>query len=106
MERLRELRESRRISQQRLAIELNTTQATISKYELGSSEPDSTMLRQYAKFFGVTTDYILGLTDNKIVIEANLSEDERKLLMKFRLINDVQKAQCQGYMDGLLDSKE
>lgn len=106
MSRIRELREERNISQQRLAIELSTTQAMISKYELEATELSSSMLCQYSKFFGVTTDYILGLTDHKIVIEADVSDDERKLLMKYRLINNVQKARCQGYLDGLLDSKE
>lgn len=106
MTRLRELREERKLSQQRLAMELNITQAMISKYELGATEPGSTMLKHYAKFFGVTTDYILELSDNKIVIEANLNDDERKLLTKYRLIDTQGKVQTQGYLDGLLENRK
>ena len=44
MIRLKELRKERRINQQKLAMELNMTQANISRYELGLSEPDFSVL--------------------------------------------------------------
>lgn len=53
MNRIRILREERGINQQRLAAELNVTQAMISKYELEISEPDLNTIRRIAEFFGV-----------------------------------------------------
>ena len=62
--RLKELRKSRGLSQQRLAMELNTTQNTISRYETGEREADYAMLIAIADYFGVSIDYLLGRTDN------------------------------------------
>ena len=61
--RLKELRKSRGLSQQRLAMELNTTQNTISRYETGEREADYAMLIAIADYFGVSIDYLLGRTD-------------------------------------------
>ena len=57
--RLKELRKSRGISQQRLAIELNTTQNTISRYETGERQADYSMLIAIANYFDVSIDYLL-----------------------------------------------
>ncbi|MBQ7412293.1 MAG: helix-turn-helix transcriptional regulator [Clostridia bacterium] len=62
--RLKELRKSRGISQQRLAIELNTTQNTISRYETGEREADYATLIAIADYFNVSIDYLLGRTSN------------------------------------------
>ena len=62
--RLKELRKSRGLSQQRLAMELNTTQNTVSRYETGEREADYAMLIAIADYFGVSIDYLLGRTDN------------------------------------------
>lgn len=51
MIRLKQLREAKHINQQKLAMELNVTQAAISKYEKGLSEPDIEMLKKIASFF-------------------------------------------------------
>ncbi|MBO5373963.1 MAG: helix-turn-helix transcriptional regulator [Clostridia bacterium] len=64
--RLKELRKSKGISQQRLAIELNTTQNTISRYETGERQADYSMLIAIANYFDVSIDYLLGRTDNPI----------------------------------------
>ena len=62
--RLRELRKSKGISQLKLAIDLNTNQNTISRYETGEREPGLCELIKIADYFGVSTDYLLERTDN------------------------------------------
>ena len=62
--KLKELRKSKRISQQRLAIELNTTQNTISRYERGERQADYRTLIALADYFNVSIDYLLERTDN------------------------------------------
>ncbi len=62
--RLRELRESKRLSQQRLAMDLNMSQNTISRYETGAHEPGITELVKIADYFHVSVDYLLERTDN------------------------------------------
>lgn len=62
--RLRELRKSRGISQLKLAMDLNTNQNTISRYETGEREPGITELITLADYFDVSVDYLLERTDN------------------------------------------
>lgn len=68
MFRLKELRESRRISQVRLAIELDLNQNTISRYENGVREADYKTLIAIADYFNVSLDYLLGRTENPKII--------------------------------------
>lgn len=103
MKRIKILRDERRMSQQRLAIELNVTQAMISKYELGLSEPDITTIRRLAEVFGVSADYLLEISDDKTSISSyGLSEAEKNVLFGFKRLDDLQKAKLQAYMQGLL----
>lgn len=60
---IRELRESKGLSQTQLAKELNVRQTAISRWELSENEPDIKTIISLAKFFDVTTDYLLGLED-------------------------------------------
>ena len=62
--RLKELRKAKGISQLRLAIELNTNQNTISRYETGEREPGINELIKIADYFDVSIDYLVGRTDN------------------------------------------
>lgn len=62
--RLKELRERRKISQVRLAIELDLNQNSISRYESGAREADYRTLIAFADYFNVSLDYLFGRTDN------------------------------------------
>ncbi len=74
--RLKELREKRKISQMRLAIELNLSQNSISRYESGMREADYKTLLAIADYFNVSLDYLFGRTDNpKINTEMKNGRD-------------------------------
>ncbi len=62
-QRLRELRLDKKLSMKQLAKEINTTDAAISNWENGVNEPKISYVISIAKFFGVTSDYLLGLED-------------------------------------------
>ena len=66
-QRLRDLREdgNRVIKQQEVAELLGTTQQTYSLWELGAREIPFHHVITLAKFYGVSIDYIAGLTNNK-----------------------------------------
>ncbi|MEZ3497281.1 MAG: helix-turn-helix domain-containing protein [Lachnospiraceae bacterium] len=63
-ERIRGLREDADLSQTELAQIFNVGQKTVSNWETGRNEPPYEILKKYAERFQVTTDYILGLTDD------------------------------------------
>lgn len=58
--RLKELRKNRKISQLKLAMDLNMNQNTISRYENMEREADYETLIKIADYFHVTLDYLLG----------------------------------------------
>lgn len=61
--RLKEIRKARGISQVKMAMDLNVSQNTVSRYETGEREADYAMLIRIADYFGVSIDYLLCRTD-------------------------------------------
>ena len=62
--RLKEIRKARGISQLKMALDLNTNQNTISRYETGEREPGIDELIKIADYFNVSVDYLIGRTEN------------------------------------------
>lgn len=62
--RLKGLRQEKSITQNELGAILGVGKTTISQYESETRSPDTNMLQRIADFFDVTTDYLLGRTDN------------------------------------------
>lgn len=60
---LRSLRLDNGLSQMQLSRLISIPQATIARFELGKTEPRLSDLRVFCRFFGVSADYLLGLTD-------------------------------------------
>lgn len=61
--RLRELRKERDVSQATLASALGVSKSTIGLYETGDTLPDAKTIYDIAKYFSVSSDYLLGLSD-------------------------------------------
>ena len=61
--RIRDLREDNDLKQLEVAKMLNCSQVCYSRYELGTRDIPTEVLIKLAKFYKVSTDYILGLTD-------------------------------------------
>lgn len=110
---LKELRLEKAISQAKLAEILGLTQDSISLWEKGKSLPATPYLIKLADFFGVSTDYLLGRSDDfgNIVLPTNsptvpaLSDEERQLLDLFSRMDRAQKIQALGYCEGLISVK-
>lgn len=65
MNRLKELRIDSDLSQAKLAELFNISQQAVSHYEKGIRDIDSSLLKNLANFFNVSTDYLLGISDIK-----------------------------------------
>lgn len=65
IERIIEIRKEQGYSQKEIAELLNTTQQQYAKYEKGIQEIPTRRIIELAKIFNVTSDYILGLSNNK-----------------------------------------
>ncbi len=62
-ERLKELRNEKELSQDELAKQTGLSRSAISAWESGTRVPAATAVVVLAKFFGVSSDYLLGLED-------------------------------------------
>lgn len=62
-ERLKELREKDKLTQKQLAEETGFSQGMIARWEHGVHEPTASAIIKLAEYFGVTTDYLLGVVD-------------------------------------------
>lgn len=60
---IKDMRISQGLSQYELAEKLTVSQSAVAKWELGKTEPTASALISMAKFFGVSTDYLLELED-------------------------------------------
>ena len=61
--RIRDLREDRDLTQKSLANFLNCSQQVYSNYELGQRDIPTDVLIKLSRFYSVSVDYILGLTE-------------------------------------------
>lgn len=62
--RIRDLREDNDLTQKQMSQKLNCSQQVYSNYELGQRDIPTDILIKLSKFYKVSTDYILGLTNN------------------------------------------
>lgn len=65
--RLRDLREDNDLTQQQIADFLNTKQTIYSRYERGFQNIPLEYLVELANYYNVSTDYILGRTENPVI---------------------------------------
>ena len=63
-QRIKDLREDRDLKQRQLAEFLNCSQQVYSNYELGQRDIPTDVLIRLSDFYGVSVDYLLGLTKN------------------------------------------
>jgi len=63
--RLKDVREDLDITQREIAEHLHIRQNTYSQYENGQRQLPIEILIDLAKFYNTSTDYLLGLTDEK-----------------------------------------
>ncbi len=63
--RIRDLREDNDLLQKHLAEYLHCSQVAYSRYELGLRDIPTQVLIDLAKFYKTSTDYLLGLTDER-----------------------------------------
>lgn len=106
MNRIRELREEKNITQVRLSIELEVSQETISAYEMEKYYPSVKSLIKLRKIFGVPIDYILGFSNSRYesLQTSDLSQDEIAVIHLYRNLTDSGKASVQAYLEGYLSA--
>lgn len=105
--RFKEIRTSRKLTQQQLADLLGLPIRTYQNYEREINEPDTEMLCKAADNLGVTVDYLVGYSDVMISSDrANITYDEQRLLDAYRQLDDTDKATVTRVVYALLNTAE
>ena len=78
--RLRELRDSKNMTQKQLAERLGLTKSVISAYETSMRYPSYDVLIRIASIFKVSTDYLLGMEQNRTIDISGLSIENERLI--------------------------
>lgn len=96
-ERIKKLREEQNLTQEQLAKDVGVNINTLASYERKIREPKIDKILLFAKYFGVTTDYLLGLTPYH-----SLSEQEQAN-SSLRFLSMERKAQIEELEKILVD---
>ena len=103
---MRELREDHDLKQSDIAKVLSVSQQYYSKYETGQNELPVRHLITLAKFYSISADYLLGITDFSTAIQNTNSDTPMKKLMNdISELNDTSIAAVRDYVD-LLQLRE
>ena len=79
-ERLKRLRESKNKTQEQIALLLHLNRKAISSYEHNEREPSLETTVLLARYFHVSTDYLLGVGRSRSINAAGLTEKEYLLI--------------------------
>lgn len=105
MNRIKELREAKKMTQVRLSIELNVSQETVSAYEKGKYYPSYQSLLKLSEIFNTSVDYIMGLSDKR-TIQKSAGELQDQLLALFGELSEVNREKALAYMQGMIDCEK
>ena len=79
-ERIKHLGEQRPMTQVDLAKYLGVTRSGVSAWEMGISVPSTQYIVELAKFFNVSTDYLLGMEETASVSLQGLTEKDIQIV--------------------------
>ena len=104
------LRERADITQVKLSKIVGVTKSTMSKYENGISIPNAELIGRIAAALNTSADYLVGNTADcsphkKGKEWVQLSDNDQKLLNRFRLLSERNKIKALERIDTLLDEQ-
>lgn len=106
-ERLKDLRHEKGVTITQVARACKVSIQCISSLEMGKRNPTGSTISMLADYFGVSTDYLLGRSDDfgNVNVQSTvsaLSEEEGELLALFRKMDRAQKVRVVAYCEGIV----
>lgn len=83
-QRLKQLIADRNITQRQLSAELNITVSTLNGYANDRREPDFLTLAMFARYFNVSTDYLLGISASSQPADIPMDHDAKRLFYYYQ----------------------
>lgn len=89
-DRLKSLRIENKLTQEELARHFYLNKSSISKYEKNLQLPENNLLQEIARFFDVSIDYLLAISDERNIISLNSlsSHEKAALIIGSKLMED------------------
>lgn len=96
------LRRNAGLTQQALADQFHLSQQTIYKYENGKAEPDIETLKQLARFFGVSVDFLVGNEEAIEELALDFTVDEKETISKIRRLSPKNRKAVNALLDQMI----
>jgi len=105
MNRIKKLREEKKMTQVRLSLELNVTQETVSAYESGKHYPSIPNLIKMSELFNASCDYIIGVSDVRTIMTGIRNDADISILSEFNSLTPMEQAMVKAYIQALKDRR-
>ena len=83
--RLKEMRVKKDVTLAKMANDLKSTEATLSRYENNKTEPNVTFLKEIAQYLNTSADYLIGLDTANIINDDEIPKEIVSLIRKHSL---------------------
>lgn len=110
--RIKELRLEKKLTQQALAENLGVNQTTLSKIECGLTTPDAMLLISLSRYFHVSADYVLYLSEERLSADLILADNMhylkkyRHLISLYQKMTPRQQTDCYRFLSSILGNNE
>ena len=105
MNRLKEIRKQKGLTQTEVAQKLNIQKQTYQNYELGKREPSIDMLIKLANLFHTSVDNLIRVNKDEINKNPNSIYDDI-LIEKIKRLNKNNLLMVEGYVDSKIEEQE
>lgn len=102
MKNLRNARKNNSLTMKELGQKIGVSESTISLYENGKRQPDNETIIKLSNILNCSTDYLLGIDENKkMPADENISEQDKKLFNLLRDLNPDEVQRVHDFVEGL-----
>ena len=103
--RIKQLINEKHITQTTLALEIGITQATLSRNINGIHEPKADIVNKIADYFKVSSDYLLGLTDERTPSTTSTNDVTLAFYNQHGIVTEEQKKEVEAFIEFVKSKK-
>lgn len=103
MNRLKELRKEKKLSQKEIAKEMSISEKTLSRWENGESQIKPEKAKQLADYFGVSVGYLLGYDVKLSGLQEQLLSSSQELVKSTKEVYSLLSSNLEIEIEGVID---
>ena len=105
MNRIKELRKEKNLTLRELASDLNMSYSNIGYLERGKSMLREDTAKMFADYFKVSSDYLLGLTDERTPSSTSTNDVTLAFYNQHGIVTDEQKKEVEAFIEFIKSKK-